>query len=98
DEEDIHAAKFLDPAVFGGIEEDHLIAAVSDRFSLSQESGGVVAATLDRSCTAWGGAAEVRGDPDGDGLGPAFEIRPHGAGDDTEGIFGRRPHPEESLA
>src|SRR6202035_1381116 len=51
-EEDVHAAKFLDPAMLRRIEEHDLIAAVFDRLGLGEQAGGVVAAAFDRAGAA----------------------------------------------
>src|SRR3546814_5273943 len=53
DEEHVHAAQFLDPAMLGGVKEDDLIVPLGDRLALRDEARGIVAA-------AFGGAGAAR--------------------------------------
>src|SRR5690606_6016354 len=56
DEEDVHAAQFLDPAMLGGIEKHDLVAALRRRFRLRDEACGIVAAALGGARAAGGRA------------------------------------------
>src|SRR5450755_1509639 len=71
DEEQVHPAHFLDPAPLGGVEPDHLVAAVLKRLELAGEGGRVVAAALGLAGAAGRGPGVVVGQPDGDRLGGA---------------------------
>src|SRR5262249_49907369 len=55
DKENVHAAKFLDPAVLDGVEKHDLLAAVPVSLLLRQQAGGVVAAALRRPGAARAG-------------------------------------------
>ena len=64
DEEDVHAAQLLDPALLDRVEEHDLVAAVAGRFGLGEQAGGVVAAALGGAGAARRGARVVRRHPD----------------------------------
>ena len=57
DEEDVHAAQFLDPAALDRVEEDDLVAAVADRLGLGDQAGRIIAAAFGGAGAA--GAARV---------------------------------------
>src|SRR5205085_1278046 len=81
DEEDVHAAELLDPAMLGSVEEHDLIAALLDRLGLGEQAGGVIAAAFGRAGAPFGRASVSVAEPHGDSLGPALEIGADRAGD-----------------
>ncbi len=54
--------------MFGGVEEDDLIAAMLDRFGLRQQARRIIAAALGGTGAARRGAGVVIRQPDRDGL------------------------------
>ena len=96
-EEDVHAAELLDPAPFGGVEEDDLVAAVLDRLGLGDEARGVIAAAFGGAGAAGRGAGVVGREPDADRLLAALEIGADGRGDHHEPVFRRRTDAEKRL-
>ena len=97
DEEHVHAAELLDPAPFGGVEKDDLVAAVPDRLGLGDEARGVIAAAFGGAGAAGRGAGVVGREPDADRLLAALEIGADGRGDHHEPIFRRRADAEKGL-
>src|SRR5690606_32991849 len=74
DEVQVHAAQFLDPLVFHGVEVADLVASLRGGLGLGQQGGRVVATGLGVAHAAGDGADTVLGDPDGDRLHPAREV------------------------
>src|SRR5690625_3644542 len=98
DEEQVHAAQFFDPLVFGGIQEGDLAAAVLVGFFLRRKRGSVVAAALGKAGAARGGALVVRGEPDRYGGDTALEVGTGGGGDNVVVDLLSRAYAEELLA
>ncbi len=90
DEEDVHAAKLLDPALFNGIEEDHLIAALTLAFSQCGKASGIVAAALGSTRAPRSSAGEILGNPERDGRSAALEEGSDRRSDDAIEVIGRR--------
>src|SRR5947207_11792696 len=86
-EENVHAAEFLDPAMFGRIEEHDLIAAVLNGFGLRGQARRIIPAAFDGARAALGRAGVAVRHPHGHRLLAALEIGAHGAGDQDEQIF-----------
>src|ERR1700682_6066049 len=97
-EEDVHAAEFLDVAALDRIEENDLIAAVTDGLGLRAPARGGNSAAFDGAGAADRGARVVLRHPDRHGRRPALEIGADRRGDDGEDVFRRRLHAEEDLA
>ncbi len=84
DEEDVHSAEFLEPAVLDGVEEDHLVAAVLERLLLGQQARGAVTARLRRAGAPGRGTDVVLRQPQRDWPEGAGEVVAGGAGDDDK--------------
>src|SRR5271165_2006003 len=87
DEKQVHAAHFFDPAMLGGVQPDHLVAALLHGLLLGHEGARVVPPALDRTGAAGRGPGVLLGQPHRDRLDPAAEVGRGGRGDDAEQVL-----------
>src|SRR5690606_29887492 len=85
DENDVHAAEFLDVLALARVEKEHLVAPVVVGLLLSEQRRGVVTAGLGCTGTTVGRTGVLRRQPDADRRNAAREVRSRGASDDVVG-------------